>query len=184
MGNYRGGKHSQHPSFGGKMLYEGCPRLCLDGRMYELGKNARCKMWSHDGLPDVNSCKRDDHVYVGIGQGIPMFNVVVDINNYDDIDVFEFPRMQLFDMTGWEWNRVHGPLDQPSSITNRIQSWLWTMRLVTWWREGAIWFRKAIFFAAFLIFTKFKNIAHSRIQLFPSSTHLSIESLIGLHHHL
>lgn len=117
--------------FVGKMLYEGCPRLLADGRSCELGKSARRERQSHGGLPDTNSRGRDDHVCVVIGQGVPMFNFVVDMDDIEDIDVYNVPGEQLFGMSGQQWDRAYGPTTLPSIVVDRIESKLWTIKLVT-----------------------------------------------------
>lgn len=88
--------------FNGSMLYEGFPMICKDKKVCELGKYARHERRRYGTLPSNNSRERGEVVCVPIGRGVPIFNLVVEIKDVGDIDVFEGLGTELLGMCGLE----------------------------------------------------------------------------------
>lgn len=70
---------------------------------------------------------------VPIDHGVQIFNFIIDVDNFVDCDVYKLPGIQLFGMSGSEWDMVYGPKVLPKLVTYQFEEGLWTVHLITKW---------------------------------------------------
>lgn len=56
--------------------------------------------------------------------GVPIINFFIDVDNFLEYDVYELLGIQLFGLTGSEWDMVYGPNVLPKWVVDQIEEGL------------------------------------------------------------
>lgn len=120
------------------IVYEGCNRPPRDGRLYQLGREARQNQNCGDVKIFPNSRHWDNHMCSPIGENLMMYKFIIVINVIE-WEIFELAGAQLFGLSGPTWAQGYGRRGGlPADVQHRVLMELWTVRLVTWFCEGSL----------------------------------------------
>lgn len=145
------------------MVYGGCQRILHDGRQCKLERWARCGRRASDIFPKHNSWFCDDHLCVVIGEGVPMFNLIVEIGTLE-VEVYKTVGIELLGMSNRQWAWAYGKIPIPRDVVSQIQWDLWTVRLVTKFLNGEVQYMKAIDFEVYCIEAHVVNFILDEVQ--------------------